>query len=80
MTIADSVKVTQHLACAEDIADYAKVRTRFLGDALLLVVDQLVWPEFLVEVEVTARRRNRRQSLDARPGLRWRDRERSRHG
>ena len=58
MTVSDIVKVTQYLTRAQDIQAYAKVRTRFLGEArpasMLLVVPQLVRPEFLVEVEVTA--------------------------
>jgi 2-iminobutanoate/2-iminopropanoate deaminase len=58
MTVADIVKVTQYLTRAEDIAAYAKVRSRFLGEArpasMLLVVPQLVWPGFLVEVEIIA--------------------------
>jgi 2-iminobutanoate/2-iminopropanoate deaminase len=58
MTITDVVKVTQYLARSEDIAAYAAVRTRFVGDArpasMLLVVPQLVRPEFLIEVEVIA--------------------------
>ena len=58
MTVADVVKVTQYLTRAEDIPDYSKVRTRFLGEArpasMLLVVPQLVRPEFLVEVEIIA--------------------------
>jgi 2-iminobutanoate/2-iminopropanoate deaminase len=58
MTVADVVKVTQYLTRTEDIPAYAKVRTRFLGDArpasMLLVVNQLVRPEFLVEIEVLA--------------------------
>ena len=58
MTVADIVKVTQYLTGAEDIPSYAKVRSRVLGDVrpafMLLVVDQLVWPEILVEVEVIA--------------------------
>jgi enamine deaminase RidA (YjgF/YER057c/UK114 family) len=58
MTAADIVKVTQYLTRAEDIAAYAKVRSRFLGDArpasMLLVIPQLVWPEILVEVEIIA--------------------------
>jgi 2-iminobutanoate/2-iminopropanoate deaminase len=60
MTVADVVKVTQYLTRAEDIPAYAKVRSRFLGDArpafMLLVVSQLVRPEFLVEVEIVAAR------------------------
>ena len=43
---------------AEDIPAYSKVRTRFLGEArpasMLLVIPQLVRPEFLVEVEIIA--------------------------
>jgi 2-iminobutanoate/2-iminopropanoate deaminase len=58
MTVADVVKVTQYLTRAEDIPAYSKVRTRFLGEArpasMLLVVPQLVRPEFLVEVEIIA--------------------------
>jgi len=58
MTVADIVKVTQYLICAEDIPAYAKVRSTFLRDArpasMLLVVPQLVRPEFLLEVEVIA--------------------------
>jgi 2-iminobutanoate/2-iminopropanoate deaminase len=58
MTVADVVKVTQYLTRAEDIPAYSKVRTRFLGQAspasMLLVVSQLVRPEFLVEVEIIA--------------------------
>lgn len=58
MTTADVVKVTQYLTRAEDIAGYAKVRTRFLGEArpasMLLLIPQLVWPKILVEVEIIA--------------------------
>jgi 2-iminobutanoate/2-iminopropanoate deaminase len=58
MTVADIVKVTQYLIRAEDIPAYAKVRSTFLRDArpasMLLVVPQLVRPEFLLEVEVIA--------------------------
>ena len=58
MTVADVVKVTQYLMRAEDIPAYSKVRTRFLGQAspasMLLVVSQLVRPEFLIEVEIIA--------------------------
>jgi 2-iminobutanoate/2-iminopropanoate deaminase len=58
MGVADIVKVTQYLTRAEDFAAYEKVRTRFLGDvrpaAMLLVISQLVKPEFLVEVEIIA--------------------------
>ena len=58
MAMTDVVKVTQYLTKSEDIAAYAAVRTRFVGDSrpasMLLVVPQLVRPEFLVEVEVIA--------------------------
>jgi 2-iminobutanoate/2-iminopropanoate deaminase len=58
MTIADIVKVTQYLTRAEDISAYASVRKKYLGDArpasMLLVVPQLVRPEFYVEIEIIA--------------------------
>ena len=58
MTVADVVKVTQYLTRPEDIPAYSKVRARFLGEArpasMLLVIPQLVRPEFLVEVEIIA--------------------------
>jgi 2-iminobutanoate/2-iminopropanoate deaminase len=58
MQVSDIVKVTQYLIRPEDIAAYAKVRARFLGDvrpaSMLLVVSQLVWPNFLLEVEIIA--------------------------
>lgn len=58
MGITDVVKVTQYLTRSEDIAAYAAVRTRFVGDArpasMLLVIPQLVRPEFLIEVEIIA--------------------------
>ena len=60
MTVEDIVKVTQYLTRAEDIPAYAAVRTRFLAGvrpaSMLLVIPQLVKPEFLVEVEVIAAR------------------------
>ena len=58
MAVTDLVKVTHYLLKAEDIADYVKVRSRFLGDArpasMLLVVPELVRPEFLLEIEAYA--------------------------
>ncbi len=58
MTVADVVKVTQYLTRAEDVPAYAEVRSRFLGEArpasMLLIIPQLIRPEFLVEVEVIA--------------------------
>jgi hypothetical protein len=57
------VKVTQYLTQAEDISAYTAVRKRVLGGVkpafILLVVDQLVRPEFLVEVEVIAAKEKR---------------------
>ena len=58
MEVGDIVKVTQYLLHAADIPAYAKVRSRFLGDArpasMLLIVPELVRPEFLLEIEVHA--------------------------
>jgi 2-iminobutanoate/2-iminopropanoate deaminase len=57
MPVSDIVKVTQYLTRSEDSPAYAKVRTRFLGDtrpASMLVIAPLVWPEFLLEVEIIA--------------------------
>ena len=60
MQIADAIKVTQYLKRAEDIPAYGKVRTRFLAElrpaSMLLIVPELVRPEFLVEIEVIAAR------------------------
>ena len=57
---SDIIKVTQYLTRAEDIPAYGKVRTRFLGTvrpaSMLLIIPQLVRPEFLVEVEIVAAR------------------------
>ena len=58
MAVEDIVKVTQYLTRVEDIAAYAAVRKRVLGGVkpafMLLVVPQLVRPEFLLEVEIIA--------------------------
>ena len=58
MAPTDLVKVTQYLTRAEDIQAYGKVRSRILGDVrpafMLLVIPQLVRPEFLIEVEAIA--------------------------
>jgi enamine deaminase RidA (YjgF/YER057c/UK114 family) len=60
MTVGDLVKVTQYLTRAEDIPAYVQVRSRFIRDArpayMLMVVPQLVRPEFLVEIEFVAAR------------------------
>ncbi|MCW5625504.1 MAG: RidA family protein [Burkholderiales bacterium] len=58
MTVHDLVKVTHYLLRAEDIKPYVAVRTKYLGDArpasMLLVVPELVRPEYLLEVEAIA--------------------------
>jgi enamine deaminase RidA (YjgF/YER057c/UK114 family) len=60
MSIADIVKATQYLTRSEDVAPYVAVRKRIFGDArpafTLLVIPQLVRPEFLVEIEIIAAR------------------------
>lgn len=60
MTVADLVKVTHYLLRADDIGAYVEVRSRFLGDArpasMLLIVPELVRPEFLLEIEAYAAR------------------------
>ena len=56
MTVHDIVKVTQYLTQASDMADYAKVRSRYLGSAkpnsTVMVVEGLRRRDFLVEVQV----------------------------
>jgi 2-iminobutanoate/2-iminopropanoate deaminase len=58
MGVHDLVKVTHYLTRASDIPAYVKVRARFLGDArpasMLLIVPELVRPEFLLEIEAYA--------------------------
>jgi 2-iminobutanoate/2-iminopropanoate deaminase len=58
MTVHDLGKVTHYLLRAEDIPAYVEVRSRFLGDvrpaSMLLVIPQLVKPEYLIEVEACA--------------------------
>jgi 2-iminobutanoate/2-iminopropanoate deaminase len=60
MSIEDIVKVTQYLLKEADIAEYARVRTRYLKDArpasMLSIVPALVRPGILVEIEVIAAR------------------------
>ena len=60
MGVQDLVKVTQYLRHASDIAAYAKVRARVLGGtrpaSMLLIVPELVRPEFLLEIEASAAR------------------------
>jgi hypothetical protein len=51
----------RRLLHASDISTYAKVRSRFPGDArpasMLLIVPGLVWPNFLLEIEAVAAKR-----------------------
>ena len=58
MTVHDLVKVTHYLLHEEDIPDYVKVRSRFLGEArpasMLLTGAGLVRSEFLLEIEAVA--------------------------
>jgi enamine deaminase RidA (YjgF/YER057c/UK114 family) len=60
MGVDDIVKVTQYLVHESDIADYARIRSRYLQDArpasMLLVVPALVRPGILVEIEIVAAR------------------------
>jgi 2-iminobutanoate/2-iminopropanoate deaminase len=54
----DLVKVSTSLLHAEHMAPYVAVRKRILGDTkpafMIVVVNQLVRPEFLVEAEIVA--------------------------
>ena len=58
MDVNDLVKVTHYLLRAEDIPAYVQVRGKFLGDArpasMLLIVPELVKPNFLLEIEAIA--------------------------
>ena len=45
MTVTDIVKVTQYLTRADDIAGYAKVRTRYLGQARPAAMLLVFWHE-----------------------------------
>ncbi len=58
MGVADLVKVTHYLLRAEDIKPYVAVRSKFLGDArpasMLMIVTELVKPEYLVEIDICA--------------------------
>ncbi len=60
MGVADLVKVTATLTDPKNIAVYAKIRGEYLGDArpalMLQVVNQLIKPEVLVEIEIIAAR------------------------
>jgi 2-iminobutanoate/2-iminopropanoate deaminase len=58
MDVNDIVKVTHYLLRAEDIAPYVQVRSKYLGDvrpaSMLLIVPELVKPNFLLEIEAIA--------------------------
>ncbi len=58
MTVNDLVKVTHYLLREADIADYVKVRSRFLGAArpasMLVTGAGPVKREFLLEIEAIA--------------------------
>ena len=60
MSVTDLIKITQYLVRADDIAAYAKVRARMLGEArpasMLMVVAALPRPDFLLEIEAIAAR------------------------
>ena len=62
MDVSDLVKVTHYLLRAEDIPAYVQVRAKFLGDArpasMLLIVPELVRPNFLLEIEAIAAKGN----------------------
>lgn len=61
MTVADLVKVTTSLTKADNRPAYVKVRSEFLGAArpafMLQIVDELIRPEILVEIEIIAARK-----------------------
>ncbi len=61
MTVADLVKVTTSLTRSDDRQAYVKVRSEFLGAArpafMLQIVDELIRPEILVEIEIVAARK-----------------------
>jgi 2-iminobutanoate/2-iminopropanoate deaminase len=58
MTPDNLVKATSYIVRREDIAEYMKVKAKYLGDIrpaqLLLVVDGHFKPEFLIEVDAIA--------------------------
>jgi 2-iminobutanoate/2-iminopropanoate deaminase len=60
MGVEDIVKVSTSLTRTEDIPAYVAVRSRFLGELrpafMLSIVNQVIRPEMLVEVEVIAAR------------------------
>jgi 2-iminobutanoate/2-iminopropanoate deaminase len=52
------VKTTSYITRREDVAEYVKVRAKYLGDIrpaqLLLIVDGHIKPEYLIEVDAIA--------------------------
>ncbi|MGH9173558.1 MAG: RidA family protein [Vicinamibacterales bacterium] len=60
MGIEDIVRINQFLTRREDLDSYRAIRARHLGDArpasTLLFVDELIWPDMLIEIEVVAAR------------------------
>jgi 2-iminobutanoate/2-iminopropanoate deaminase len=58
MGVPDIVKITQYLTRRSDLEAYRPIRNKFLGDArpasMLSFVDELVWPQMLIELEVIA--------------------------
>ncbi|HEY4307648.1 MAG TPA: Rid family hydrolase [Gemmatimonadaceae bacterium] len=60
MELQDLVKVNTTLTNTADIATYAKVRAEIVGDArpafMMQVVNQMIRPDILVEIEVIAAR------------------------
>ena len=58
MTVADIVKLTQHLIRADDLPAYREIRSRYLGQcapaSMLTILPALVWPDMLIELEVVA--------------------------
>ena len=58
MSVENLVKIVQYLVRPQDLAVYAPIRVRFLGDcrpaSMLLVAAALPRPDFLIEIEATA--------------------------
>ena len=58
MGIEHIVRINQFLTRREDVAAYREIRLRHLGDArpasTLLFVDELIWPDMRIEIEVIA--------------------------
>lgn len=62
MSFADLVKINAYLVKAEDIAVFAPIRAKHLGNAkpamTTVVVTALAQPQWLIEVEVVAAKRD----------------------